>query len=162
MRHEPVQRRDAADPLRNRRLRRNGRALRLRPRSIAPKYFYDAAGSALFDRICELPEYYPTRTEIALLRQHAPAMAAQMGDADAACMSSLLLSLIFSQRVEVTAERHLEFQCTRPRSGAGRLPGGRRTAFRHQSLHHIVCGRRRPALTMTTPPCCGSLLQRRR
>ena len=36
-----------------------------RPRSISPKYFYDARGSALFDRICELPEYYPTRTELA-------------------------------------------------------------------------------------------------
>ena len=31
---------------------------------IAPKYFYDSQGSMLFDRICELPEYYPTRTEI--------------------------------------------------------------------------------------------------
>jgi dimethylhistidine N-methyltransferase len=46
---------------------------------ISPKYFYDAQGSALFDRICTLPEYYPTRTELALLQQHAPDMAAQMG-----------------------------------------------------------------------------------
>jgi L-histidine N-alpha-methyltransferase len=37
------------------------------PPSLHPKYFYDAAGSALFDRICELPEYYPTRTEEAIL-----------------------------------------------------------------------------------------------
>ena len=36
------------------------------------KYFYDAAGSRLFDQICELPEYYQTRTETALLRRHAP------------------------------------------------------------------------------------------
>ena len=54
-----------------------GRALRdgLRgePRGVAPKYFYDRQGSALFDRICELPEYYPTRTEFAILRQHAAA-----------------------------------------------------------------------------------------
>jgi L-histidine N-alpha-methyltransferase len=41
------------------------------PRSISPKYFYDAAGSALFDRICELPEYYPTRTELAILKANA-------------------------------------------------------------------------------------------
>jgi dimethylhistidine N-methyltransferase len=54
-------------------------ALRHRPRSIAPKYFYDAAGSALFDRICDLPEYYPTRTEIALLTQHAGEIAQCMG-----------------------------------------------------------------------------------
>lgn len=38
------------------------------PPSLHPKYFYDAAGSELFDRICELPEYYPTRTEEAILR----------------------------------------------------------------------------------------------
>ena len=36
-------------------------ALSTRPRSISPKYFYDERGSELFDRICELPEYYPTR-----------------------------------------------------------------------------------------------------
>ena len=40
------------------------------PRSLPPKYFYDAHGAALFDRICATPEYYPTRTEDALLRQY--------------------------------------------------------------------------------------------
>lgn len=49
------------------------------PRSLAPKFFYDEVGSALFDRICELPEYYPTRTEVALLRRHAHEMAACIG-----------------------------------------------------------------------------------
>jgi dimethylhistidine N-methyltransferase len=49
------------------------------PRSVAPKYFYDAAGSALFDRICELPEYYPTRTELRILAECAPQIAAQIG-----------------------------------------------------------------------------------
>lgn len=53
--------------------------LRARPRCIAPKWFYDAAGSALFDRICALPEYYPTRTELALLDRHAAEMAAAIG-----------------------------------------------------------------------------------
>jgi len=42
---------------------------------LPPKYFYDAAGSVLFERITRLPEYYPTRCELALLGQHAPAMA---------------------------------------------------------------------------------------
>lgn len=41
------------------------------PRMLPPKYFYDAHGSALFDRICETEEYYPTRTEDALLAQYA-------------------------------------------------------------------------------------------
>ena len=49
------------------------------PRQVAPKFFYDQQGSALFDRICELPEYYPTRTEFAILRQHAGEMAECLG-----------------------------------------------------------------------------------
>jgi len=40
-------------------------------KSLPPKYFYDAEGSRLFDRICRLPEYYPTRAELALTRRHA-------------------------------------------------------------------------------------------
>jgi dimethylhistidine N-methyltransferase len=48
-------------------------------RSIPPKFFYDTAGSALFDRICELPEYYPTRTELRILTECAPQIAAQIG-----------------------------------------------------------------------------------
>lgn len=50
------------------------------PKQISAKYFYDAVGSQLFDEICELPEYYQTRTETALLRRHAPEIAALMGD----------------------------------------------------------------------------------
>jgi dimethylhistidine N-methyltransferase len=53
--------------------------LEVRPRSIPPKFFYDAAGSALFDRICELPEYYPTRTELAILAAQAPRIADCIG-----------------------------------------------------------------------------------
>ena len=53
--------------------------LRLARRSVPPKFFYDQTGSALFDRICELPEYYPTRTEFAILRQHAAEMAECIG-----------------------------------------------------------------------------------
>jgi len=44
------------------------------PRSLAPKYFYDHKGSHLFDRICETPEYYPTRTEASLLQEYAAAI----------------------------------------------------------------------------------------
>jgi dimethylhistidine N-methyltransferase len=54
-------------------------ALSRTPKAISPKYFYDETGSRLFERICELPEYYPTRTELALLQAHAPDMAAQFG-----------------------------------------------------------------------------------
>jgi dimethylhistidine N-methyltransferase len=50
------------------------------PHAISPKYFYDAAGSRLFDRITELPEYYPTRTERAILETHARAIAQVAGE----------------------------------------------------------------------------------
>ena len=50
--------------------------LSARQKSIPCRFFYDAAGSALFEAITELPEYYPTRTETAILRDHAADMAA--------------------------------------------------------------------------------------
>lgn len=53
--------------------------LRKRPASIPPKFFYDAKGSALFDEITKLPEYYQTRTEIKILKQHAKEIAAEIG-----------------------------------------------------------------------------------
>jgi L-histidine N-alpha-methyltransferase len=46
--------------------------LRRNPRELPPKYFYDARGSQLFDRITTLPEYYPTRCERAILNRRAP------------------------------------------------------------------------------------------
>lgn len=48
-------------------------------KAIAPKYFYDANGSKLFDRICRLPEYYLTRTEIDLLRTYGAEIEACIG-----------------------------------------------------------------------------------
>jgi len=50
------------------------RGLAARQKWLPPKYFYDAAGSALFERITRLPEYYLTRAEHALLDAHAPAI----------------------------------------------------------------------------------------
>ena len=48
-------------------------------KSLPPKYFYDARGCALFEAICELPEYYLTRAEIALILAHAGDMARRLG-----------------------------------------------------------------------------------
>jgi len=45
--------------------------LRASPKRVPAKYFYDGAGSLLFERITELPEYYPTRCEMQILREHA-------------------------------------------------------------------------------------------
>lgn len=53
--------------------------LRARPRAIPAKFFYDERGSALFDRICELPEYYQTRTEMAILRGALPQLVELLG-----------------------------------------------------------------------------------
>jgi dimethylhistidine N-methyltransferase len=50
------------------------------PKEIPCKYFYDELGSALFDEICELDEYYLTRTELAILETHAAGMAAAVGE----------------------------------------------------------------------------------
>jgi dimethylhistidine N-methyltransferase len=52
----------------------------LAPRKRLPcKYFYDEEGSALFDRICDLPEYYLTRTEMGIMRGHAGEIARRIG-----------------------------------------------------------------------------------
>lgn len=53
--------------------------LSLPKKAIPCRFLYDTAGSALFDRICELPEYYPTRTEMRVLRTEASAIAAAIG-----------------------------------------------------------------------------------
>jgi L-histidine Nalpha-methyltransferase len=51
-------------------------------KELPPKHLYDARGAALFDRICELPEYYPTRTERAILDAHAGAIVRRTGMAE--------------------------------------------------------------------------------
>ncbi len=50
------------------------------PKTLPCRFFYDDAGSALFERICALPEYYPTRTERAILEGSAPVMIAAAGN----------------------------------------------------------------------------------
>jgi dimethylhistidine N-methyltransferase len=49
------------------------------PKSVPPTYFYDARGSELFEQICNLPEYYPTRTETSILRRNASDIARRIG-----------------------------------------------------------------------------------
>lgn len=52
------------------------RDLSRHPKRMSPKYFYDAAGSELFEAITRLPEYYPTRTELAILTERGHEIAA--------------------------------------------------------------------------------------
>ncbi|PKM07645.1 MAG: L-histidine N(alpha)-methyltransferase [Gammaproteobacteria bacterium HGW-Gammaproteobacteria-4] len=55
------------------------RGLARTPKRLPSKYFYDAEGSRLFERICEQPEYYLTRVELALMQAHVADIAAQLG-----------------------------------------------------------------------------------
>ena len=53
--------------------------LRQPQKTLSPKFFYDARGSDLFEQITRLEEYYPTRTEVGILRAHGPALAEAIG-----------------------------------------------------------------------------------
>lgn len=57
--------------------------LRAPQKRISPKYFYDQRGSELFDAICTLPEYYPTRTELRIMTHCLPEIAERLGPAAA-------------------------------------------------------------------------------
>lgn len=52
--------------------------LTARPKTLPPKYFYDALGSQLFEAICLLPEYYPTRAEAEIFHRHAAEIVSQL------------------------------------------------------------------------------------
>lgn len=54
-------------------------SLNREPKLLPCKFFYDKRGSELFDEICKLPEYYPTRTEMAIMTDHAEDMATMIG-----------------------------------------------------------------------------------
>src|ERR1700733_15151906 len=70
------------------------RGLIARPRSLSPWMFYDAEGSRLFERITTLPEYYPTRTERAILAGYADAIVARAHNAGSHRDRSLPLRLV--------------------------------------------------------------------
>jgi dimethylhistidine N-methyltransferase len=76
-----------------------------RQKCLPPKLFYDRKGSELFDVITRLPEYYPTRTEIGLLRQHGAEMAELLGS------QSVLLELGSGSSIKI----RLLLEAVRPR-----------------------------------------------
>ncbi|MBC8069499.1 MAG: L-histidine N(alpha)-methyltransferase [Deltaproteobacteria bacterium] len=75
----PVLLHDDAERERARFLDEVRRGLSRTHKTLPTEFLYDARGSQLFDAICELPEYYPTRTELAIMREHMPAIAAALG-----------------------------------------------------------------------------------
>jgi L-histidine N-alpha-methyltransferase len=56
------------------------RGLQQTPKRLSPTFFYDERGSELFEQICELPEYYITRTETRILERHAREIASRIGE----------------------------------------------------------------------------------
>jgi dimethylhistidine N-methyltransferase len=77
-----------------------------RPRSLPPRYFYDAEGTRLFDLICQLPEYYVTRTEVGILRRYAheipaPDTVIEFGGGTGA-KTGLLFDAFFQTRQHLT------------------------------------------------------------
>jgi len=84
-------------------------------KAIPCKYFYDERGSRLFDAICRLPEYYPTRTETALLEQHAPHMAELIGEAtliEFGSGSSMKTRLLLNAAPRITCYIPVDISCT--------------------------------------------------
>ena len=74
------------------------------PKTIPPKFFYDEWGSALFHQICETEEYYLTRTEVELLRDKGPEIAALAGEnttvVEYGCGSSLKIRTLLDSLIE--------------------------------------------------------------
>jgi dimethylhistidine N-methyltransferase len=80
------------------------------PKSLKPKYFYDATGSELFEEITHQPEYYQTRTEAGLLRECAPVLSAFMGEAvslvELGSGSSVKTAILLESLLETSEELH--------------------------------------------------------
>src|ERR1700745_2540404 len=85
-------------------------------KELPPKHFYDARGAELFDRICELPEYYPTRAERSILEERSAELAeltaatapVELGSGTAAKTRVLLDAL----RAAGTLERYIPVDVT--------------------------------------------------
>ena len=83
---------------------------------LSPKYLYDERGSQLFDEICELPEYYATRTELGLLAAHSQELAALAGAraevVEIGAGSSLKARLLLSSLVEPGTDLPVDISAT--------------------------------------------------
>src|SRR3954471_19487676 len=90
-------------------------------KEIPPKYFYDERGSELFEQVTELPEYYPTRTERAILRQRSgeivaaanPTTLIELGSGAAAKTRELLDAIAATGRLETYVPVDISEEITR-------------------------------------------------
>lgn len=105
------------------------RSLARSPKEIPCKYFYDARGSALFEEICALEEYYPTRTEIGILERHAGAIAARLGPGclvvEPGCGSGRKTQILLDQLEEPAAYVPIDISPAPLAALAGRLAAER-------------------------------------
>lgn len=101
------------------------------PKRVSPKFFYDEAGSELFEAICDLPEYYPTRTEIGLLQNHSAEFAQLAGSgatvielgSGSSRKSRILLSALTSPAYYVPIDVSREFLIASASRLANDYPG---------------------------------------
>lgn len=110
--------------------------LRARPRRLPSKYFYDARGSALFETICALPEYYLTRAELELMQRWVPDIALSIGPG--ACVieygsGSGLKTRLLLERLEAAAYLPVEISPTALEASVRRL----REAFPALEVHPV-------------------------
>jgi dimethylhistidine N-methyltransferase len=112
--------------------------LSAKPKRLPPKYFYDLAGSSLFDRITGLPEYYPTRSELSLLEEHAPAMASLLPPGAAliefGAGSSRKARILLGAAASVEAYVPIDISGDFLRQDAARL----HRDFAHLAIHPVV------------------------
>jgi dimethylhistidine N-methyltransferase len=96
-------------------------------KSLPCKFFYDARGSALFEEICGLPEYYLTRTEIAILERHAGAIAGQIGPharlIELGSGASIKVRILLRALAAPSAYVAVDISRDRLRAAAGELAG---------------------------------------
>ncbi len=100
------------------------------PKSMSPKWFYDETGSALFEEITTLPEYYPTRTETAILRQKSELMHQYVSDetvlvelgSGASVKTRILLDTLKSLQSYVPLDISAEFLSASARDLARQYP----------------------------------------
>jgi L-histidine N-alpha-methyltransferase len=110
-------------------------------KELAPKYFYDQRGSRLFERITELPEYYPTRAERAILERHSdeivaaadPTMLVELGSGSAAKTRTLLDAMHDAGNLETYVPVDISEEITRETATelVAEYPGLR--------VHGLVC-----------------------
>ena len=122
-------------------------------KEISCKYFYDDAGSALFDEICELDEYYLTRTELAILEVHAAEMADAIGEdceliefgSGSGLKTRLLLEQLRAPRAYLPVDIAREPLERSALDLAERFPNLRDSA-RARRFHRAACYSRRPVI----------------